>query len=1150
MIEGISPIVVGLLGNVIKPRVEVFFRKINPGFEDESFEHDFIETPDIVDVGYGLLRGEKTANGVFKATYAGWNNPIPGDSVSTLAEDAIVRVYQPKALNTNSDSLYFYYRTATDGSFTVPRETITLSSPYTQMPRSRGGVLATATDMRYYYVTSSGAVAYLSAGVGGLGWSSSPTVVETDTYYVNTYGVTIAPISNNTYFALYFLGGSRHLYLDMNVGGTYMIHGQIIGTCHDDVVHWSVPHWFDAVEVGVGDYCLVASQSRQGASYSYWVYDNIVSDPNPILGFDDADWTGTLRVASLNLINNRIYAVAGQRFLLSDNSYSDELWTILWAGDDKHWAQPRHLALDVTAFYGKVNVLGESVYVVSPTRAAKGIRTVDFGGEANFDMSDYCSGFSMQRQSDMSGSLHRHQFTSSSPDDFLNYAEQIVTKVGIGTGVEDMVPLGVAWVADWNRTTEVARDFTEIPSRGSLSVLLDRTQFTDEMLDRSTQVRFDMDNNSVLNRGGSIWHAKDGILWTHLTNQNDESIAYISERITGNFELRAGLLYEPDVKSFGFIFLAGVPDTELKFLGLSKDATGNYLYSPDDVADNNFVLIKMTASSGTVTIDLVRRTATWVNDAWEFLDVSILPPGTPKPTFAWEPNTYHNFKLTWHYGVVSLWQREPADWVAEFSDVYVPVTAPKSFLVGLYQAGYGGKVKESASSGKTMLLIEGTEDWPATGTIQFPDLLEYTFVRNGEELSVTPPLSTYQSKGTAVSVSTADIACDWLQLASTHPRWSVADICRHISMRSGIYLSVDKYAPPLNVGWVAAGGAGYYTGSAWACTTEFVLTSPVSTGELVAEIYWTNDSAARSTYLEWRLWGGSTRIQFHPNRAVPFVKIIFADGSNNSSPIRGIYTKGWFRIVATNEWVHCFINRNHVASMYAEAATSHYGRLSVGGTGVSLWEVNIEVGYDVPLIGIWDGSTPARQVLADVLNGRPYVITETNNATLRLQHIDAHDDLGTLPLSVMPMIGSGSVWGDLPSALVVQGAYEWTMTINRDLIRERGLLWGRIENQSLLTLEDCRTTASTQMRRNKGSQASYFWRGRLHPGMQINDKFTTETWRQHTTSTFVVDNYTFTYRVSNDGSVTWVAEGQARGELTAIQSAIYSEGTWNESDWS
>ena len=1080
--------------STIQPDVQVLLRRLRPGWTRlTEFCYGYIETPDLIDgsAKSGVL-------GAFDATYSGWNTPIASDCET--APSAIIRVFNPAALDENSSQFHVFAAGAppTASVWTTPLQTITVSGAQKALRKCRGSLQISNGNSRYYYLGVDGGIWKLQGNDSGGAWQTPVKVVNTARYASIISGA-VAAVADGRFFVLYTTD-SRILKIDYYSSNNLVVDGYTIGYCFDDVPHWSSLHHFDAVDYG-DKTLVVVNTSKYGASRLFHFAGDVFSEAFTILPYNDADWNGLLRIANLSVINNRAFGFAWQRFSQSDGSYSQELCSLVWSNDGIHWSQAPHLVVGVEPFFGKVLALDDYVFLVGNAIVYSGDRTVDFGGAGEavqVDVSDSLTKLSIDRLNDGTGSNQSFDFlrtaTFTDPSNWIQFADQIVTKVGFGPLVPELISLG--YIQAPTQDLAVAQRTVSLRAVGGLGQLGDYEQFADDFAMRSVATHADMTENTLINRLDSIWATKEGQLATLFGNINDESLCLFSDRLWGDFALQARLQYEAGITQFGLVAWAGLP-AHVKTLALAEtNSDGTATYTSEDLGDHNFVYVRFIPTSGTVAVSVVRRSGAKVNDAWVDTDTVLSGPWS----VTWAAGDWRTAKLGYQSGLLTLHLHNGSTWAQVFSTA-ISGLLPQEWQAGLWAKSPRAELTESVGKDKTELTVSGAEEWTLTGKVEIEEE-SYDYTLNAERTTMTlnRGLASYLSKGYTLTPFDDRLLCDWAQIVSTDMRWSAADIAKHVCMRAGMALQPDNLAPLVN--WVSGGG---------------VIRSDIPFGDYVSEIYVTG--LGNGDYLEWRPWSIGTFASLGLRLTLTAGIGMLALRDQNGAEIV-VSTPTWappsscrLRLVTSEGWLHVYCNNRHLGSVFSEVAKRQFGEMSILTSGCNVIETVLEAGCEYVIYGIWDGQTPARQVLSTIFTGLPLAIVENENSTLRLTHQFFPQHLGWQSVSVLPQL-SFQQSKTARGAISVFGGYDWVIEFDPVVLAATGLRWRKVDNESLWSLAATRHYAALEGALSRAELEQYTFTGRYDPAMQIGDVFVAPELAGYPGGNYVVTSMSVSYNTA------------------------------------
>lgn len=1097
------------VSKTIQPNVQVLLRRLRPGWTKRADTcAGYIETPDLIggSAKSGVL-------GTFQAAYGGWNVPIGSDC--EVAPTAIIRILNPAAYDENSAQFYVFVadNPSLASIWSTPLQTITVSGSQKALQRCRGSLQISGGVSRYYYIGVDGGVWRLQGNDSGGAWQTPVKVVNT-TKYASVISAAVAAVADGRFFVLYTTD-SRRLFIDYYSSNTLTVDSYAIGYCFDDVPHWSAIHHFDAVDFG-SKTILTVNTSKFGSSRAFLFEGNVFSEPLTILPYDDADWNGLLRVSNLSVIGGRVFGVAWQRFAQSDDSYSQELCSIVWSNDGIHWSQAPHLVVGVEPFFGKILALGEYVYLIGNAIVYSGDATIDFGGAGaavQLDISDSLVRLSIDRLNDGTGSSQNYELKRSDtlmqPDTWIPYADQVAVKLGYGAGEKELIGLGYVQMPSQEMT--VGQKTISLQASGTLAQLGQYEQFADDFGARSVQTHADMTENTLINRLDSVWGTEEGQLHTVFGNSADESLCLFSDRLWGGFVMQARLQYEAGVTAFGLAAWAGLPAHTKKQMLAMTASDGTSLYTSEDLGDHNFVLVRFTpAANNTVNIHLVRRSGEKVNGAWVDTDTTLAGPWT----VSWAPVAWRTALVRYQQGLLVLYLHNGSTWSTIFSTT-VAAVLPQEWQAGLWAKSPRAETTESLTRGVTVLPVTGAEEWPLTGTVEIEDE-SYGYTLNAERTTMTLDrgLATYISTAYTLSPFDDRLLCDWAQIASTDMRWDAADIAKHVCMRAGMALQPDNLALAEN--WIHSSGA-VWNGSAWTLTTGTSIRNGLPFGDYASEVYVTG--LGDGDFIEWRPWS----LQHF---AAIALRLTVTDGigvlslRDQAGAEIVVSTPTWLppsacrlRLITHEGWLHVYCNNRHLGSVYSVTAKRQFGEMSIAGNGVNIIEAVIEAGCEYVIYGIWDGQTPAREVLSTIFNGLPLMMIENENSTIRLAHIFYPQNLGTQSVSLLPQIGfqrSKTIRG----AMSVFGGYDWVIEFDPVVLAATGLRWGKIDNDSLWSLAATRYYAALEGARARGELRQHTFTGRYDPAMQIGDSFTSPGFANYAGGEYTIASLNISYNTA------------------------------------
>jgi hypothetical protein len=212
--------------------------------------------------------------------------------------------------------------------------------------------------------------------------------------------------------------------------------------------------------------------------------------------------------------------------------------------------------------------------------------------------------------------------------------------------------------------------------------------------------------------------------------------------------------------------------------------------------------------------------------------------------------------------------------------------------------------------------------------------------------------------------------------------------------------------------------------------------------------------------------------------------------------------------------VHFYVNKQHLGSLYHGGLKRGFGQIALRGGGqVRLRYVRILAGCEMVYLGLWDGQTPAREAILDAIQGLPLQIVENADNSVSLINIMHTPHIGVLPVSLLPQIGHVRYKG-VASALVLQGGYDWLVEFAPDLFHHVGLNWTRQDNDKLLSRGALQYHAGQILQRWRGEVDRYTFTGRYDPAMQLFDRFTTTSFANYPSASYMIVNLTVTHDVA------------------------------------
>lgn len=1118
---------------VVKPTATVRVRKVVPGWTRLSDKHGYIQHPDLMTGGC-----EENATGTLIEEFGGWNNVIPGDSASL--GDSIVRAYVPAAVGDDDGKILLFASStlATSGGFDTPFLTINTSGSVRPKTKCRPGVVA--DGIYYAFIIGAGGSVCKFYGDAGGSWTS-PSAMATTDRYASVAGAAIAPLGQNEFFVLH-TDDNRVIKLDYYDGG-YVFTDHVVGYCYDDEPHWSTLHWFDAEKIG-DRIVLTISTSYKGSSKAYIVQGASVSDAITIMGHDELDWTGTFRVSGLSIANSRIYAVGGMRILQSDNYYSPEIGLVLWTDNGDFWAAPGNLSTGVEFLYGKIHAIGDYVAIVDPTRVLSGGRTVDFGGDGTnvqLDVTSQTESITYQPTVGLTGSEQTVALKRGGPladIDWMDYAHQVVCFLGDDQGQQRI------FVGDVDTISHPRSDLQKtymIKSRGLMSRLR-AMQPMDEIINLAISENDDFSPPRMIHIGGSIWDV-DGHLRTLYPNDNNESIAFSVDEISGSFVLGTRVKYEANADKFGIVLFAGVTkDTENELA-----ARG---YSSVELPVHNFYYIQLEPVAGVCTPKLYQRVGLLNSEnEWEETDTLIatgsaksIPADTDTDCFV----IYRNSTLSVYFWIGGWWSLAMT---YSFDGIL-----PERHQVGLYAVNPQGRVRESVLAGKTEIGVDGLDDWASSGNVTINGAI-YEYTHDGTTLTISRPLDEFLSTATVLTQSDSQVEFGFFQVATAHKRLCVWETAKLLCMRSGVQLIPDNLSENIS-GWtVPYGGASY--GSAKWNMSGGVVVSDLECGDISIEQYYSLDNFTSSNggFLLWGdkdgngtragvlAVGGSTYI---------YVKDSSSEALTASSilPAPSIPQSGYLNVVTSWGWIHFYVNGIYVGGFYRDDYMYRYGLVGLTGDNFSVSIVNYYVGNTMAEVAAWDASKPARNVLAELTQNLPLIITENDASQVRLQHVSFRDDLGTVPFTRVERAGPENSISEIATASVFFGAETWITELDEYAIERIGLWWGKMQDNRIRNPLQAQKTAKEKLAYAAGGAKRYLFTGSVDIAMRIGDEFTIDSAMESYglgSGTFMVESMSVIYD-SNEPilNMSCVASEVPRAALSGDWDTDY----WNSFDWS
>lgn len=1053
MIQGVEALRSKIFQNVIKPQARIALRKLTPGWEI-AVPHlpDYVDLTDLRNNS-----AQSNATGNTQEILGNWRTVIPHDTIGT--NSAIIRFFQPWAYGETTNVLRVYSADnfANTAAWTVPLRTLFLNP--LPKPRTRGGAYHANSLTGFFYLTNSGSVAHIPFTAIGIE-QQTPQVIPGTQYYQQIYGGCIAPLNANEWLVLHSRPNDKRIFLDYYKNGAYVFRDLVLVMNYGNEIHWSNLHWFDAIAYGE-TIVFVASSHHFGASRAYSLYDGVVGGPYSIMSFDELDWTGTFRVASLSVINNRVYGVYGLRILLGDGGYSEEVWGLCWANAYRNWALPGYLVIGSGPIVGTVLVRNHEVGIVTATSVWRGEATADFGVYTNpntqIDIQSIVRDFSYDALSDGTGASLKLNLDlgNKTPEEAIapwwSDAHQVVLHIGVEN---DLRQAAVLWVDRPVRQQDLTHNVFTLSARGSLARLLETVRPTDDILEPAVQASHDMKNSVLIGRGNSIWESKDGRLCPIGPGEN---IAYHAEPITGTVYGNVKIVYENNALAFGLVFFAGGKEAQEE----------EYSY---------YLLSFYPQPNGELAWFLNRRIGRKTEaNTWQQFTTTVRS-GTLSGWGAGQARTLI-FSLR-HY-VLRVWFHAPGNHPGVLLLEESIPDIPLESYYGLWAHTRHNRLNDSYFAGtRTLVMEKPVSDWPETGIVQIGPY-RYSYTRqNNSTLLVTPGLQQFESRATPVVLTSSNVYFDVYNIASGHRRMNIAETVEKTAMYSGLFTRIGSAVFPTTF---------VTSGTVTRQNDVFIITNGrVETGLLVNTskigFYYQNlgenSSIAvvvgKSRFTFGRLNGSYyIQTQFTAPRAIP-----------------GGATKGWLHVALFEGWVHFYVNHNYVGSLPDKTVGENFAQLAFEGVDVRLGPFDIPIGHEMIAMGVWDARSSARTLLERILEGTPYFLTETEEVVVRLQSHYIHDDLGVVSPHYQVNINHLSQVLGVPTAYIAEGGYDWDVLIAFDALPRYGLNWGFLRNETMLNSASLRYFAGQHIRKTIQETHGLEMTGRPDIAAQINDMTT------------------------------------------------------------
>lgn len=1104
MIQGVETLRQEIWQSVIKPNARIVLRKLTPGWEI-VIPH-LSDYADLTDLKSDSAKIDATGN--VQEILGNWRTVIPHDTITTGS--AIIRFFQPWAYGESTNTLRVYSADSfsSTAGWTTPLRNLNLTpSP---KPRTRGGAYHTGTTTGFLYITHTGSVAHIPFTTTGIE-QQNPQVISDTQHYQQAWGACIAPISGNEWLVLHNRQNDRRIFLDYYKNGAYVFRDLILAMNYGDEIHWSNIHWFDAVSYGEV-IVFVASSHHYGASRAYSLFDGVVGGPYSIMSFDELDWTGTFRVASLSVINNRVYGVYGLRILLGNGGYSEEIWGLCWANAYRNWALPGYLVVGSGPIPGIVLARNHEVGIVTATSVWRGEATADFGVYTNpntqVDIQHAVRDFTYDVLSDGTGASLKVNIDleNKTPEEVIapwwRDAHQLVLHVGTE---DELQQTAVLWVDRPVRQQEFTRNVFTLTGRGSLARLLETVRPTDDILEPAVQASHDMKESVLIGRGNSIWESKDGRLRPIAPGEN---LAYHAEPITGSVYGNVKITYENHALAFGLVFLAGGREAQEE----------EYSY---------YLLSFHPQPGGNLTWVLSRRWGRKTEaNTWQQTSASI----RSGVLSGWNAGQARTIIFSIRHHVLRVWFHAPENHPGLLLLQETIPDAPMESYYGLWAQTRHNRLGDSYFAGTRTLVMEKTvHDWPETGIVQIGSH-RYNYTRqDNSTLLITPGLQQFESRATPVVLANSNVYFDVYNIASGHRRMNIAEVVEKIALYSGLFTRIGAAVSPATF---VTSGSVTRQGDVFTFTNGRVDTNLLVNSSKIGFYFrdmGSNGSIAvtvgQSRFTFGRLNGNYyIRTQFTAPRAVPA-------GA----------TKGWLHVALFDGWVHFYLNQNHIGSLPDKTVGQNFAKLAFEGVDVKLGPFDIPIGHEMIAMGVWDARSSARTVLERVLEGTPYFLTETEEVVLRLQSHFAHDDLGTISPHYQTSINHLAQVLGVPTAYIAEGGYDWDVLIAFDALSRYGLNWGFLRNEVMLDSVSLRHFAGRQIQKILRETQGLDITGRPDVAAQINDMY----W--HDGKPYVIGGIHFLY-TSNPPQFN--ARYELVGLYTGQSNSQWSDMRWGSAYWS
>lgn len=955
---------------------------------------------------------------------------VGGDSL-TLDNGNILRVTSFPALGINGRTNDIAYKYITQTSHLLTSSGLS----FTNVPQSYSGVALGrqgANVARMFFIRGTdGKMMYKDYTVGS---DFGSTFEYSDTPNLTSPGNAIAPISGTEGYVLSYSPTSYQTTLRHFNGSTWT--STVVSRTKQ---HYLNCHWIDAEAIDT-TYRLITFNINGMQYATIGTTAGIIYDPWPVFAFDTEFGGVQTRICKLTKVGSRFIATAWSRFSGGSGEYEVSYYHLLWTDDGYNWAIPEEGFIGKAASRGKLHNIGNTAYIIGASVSYVGNAVSWLGGSSGVvsTTANNVTDVNIRQDIDQATDTKLPMLVTDSFDhSLLSYGNEVTYSVSYSGEVTSVDISTMSFDTPNVILTSKGRELQAV-ARGPLKKLISFTTPFDMTIEGPIHEYADFAEGGIYARAGTWSHdSNTGVGYCQIHDGSSVALATVGLEYQGQFQLLTRVRITEDFtgsSAYVIFWYEGLQD-----------------YYRLELNSDNTVKVKQVVAGEATQLSTASITGGAVAGKWydiciryvrNVLTVYIKPDGG-----SWETAA-----------TISSWTSpEPSRWYAGVGCI-IPST----------------KLTESLQKDAThKALVSDTSGFSSSGNIKINTEVIYYDQKTSTQFGSDIAGSLIRGVGTARSSHPNEslVLCnnrrfetDFFSVFQDDRVMSVFDVCKYISTISGVICTTPDLVNDETGGtriFPALYGHGWVVAGEYDTTISLYLwTSKLDTGGLPKGGY--------------KLYVTTTEASL----------INVSDSVTLSSHPISISSTGTFKVRAYGNSVALWVNNVFVCAIdLPEQDTFRVGTVACDDDVTSINATELcEPAESV----VWAMQDSARNVLAELLNGRDAYLREKSNS-IEITHLEQMDDAGTLTGAYFVMYQQASADQDWASAMVAWGGEDWVLVMEPTADRLRWTQWQtpHIYNKTLL-----REKAMRKLRKLYAKRDLRMVQGPYNPKLEVGDKVT------------------------------------------------------------